>query len=114
MAQMCVAVFAPYLGPHREPAPILFLHDVAGLEWFSEARPSRAGIVLVQGTEQGLSGDDIDIDARFLVVPIFVMEGWLRTVLLRYLELHGGQLFFQFLSGRFHIDAHISVLSFQS
>src|SRR5512143_667703 len=110
MTEVCVAVFAPYLGPYREPAPVLFLHDIARLEGFGEARPSRAGIVFVQGTEQGLAGDDIDIDARFLVVPVFIMEGWLRAVLLCYLELCGSQLFFQFLSGRFHIGAHISTL----
>ena len=95
MADVRVGVFAPDLGPDREPAPVLFLHDIAGLEGLGETRPSRAGIVFVEGTEQGLAGDDIDVDARFLVVPVFVIEGRLRAVLLRYFVLHGSQPFFR-------------------
>src|SRR6266498_3490672 len=66
--------------------------DVGFLERSGEARPARAGIVLVERREERLARDDIQIDARPVVVPVFVREGALGPLLLRDVVLEGRQL----------------------
>ena len=43
-----------------------------------EAWPTGPRIVLGRRTEQRLSGDDIDIDPRLLVIPVEVVKGRFR------------------------------------
>ncbi len=57
--------------------------DVCGLEGPHETRPSRPAVELVERCEERLAGNDVDVEARLLVVPVFVGEGELGPVSLR-------------------------------
>src|SRR4029077_2657493 len=71
---MRVGVRRPDLRAHREERPIDELVDIARLERFGEARPARAGVELVERAKQRLTGHDIHIDPRLVVVPVLVVE----------------------------------------
>ena len=71
---MRVCKFAAHLDAVGKKRPVLALYDVTGLQRLGEARPTRAGIVFVQGAEQGLAGHNVHIDTRLLVIPVFVLE----------------------------------------
>ena len=55
-----------------------------------ETRPSRPAVELVEGCEERLAGNHVDVEARLLVVPVFVGEGALGPVSLRDAVLLGG------------------------
>ena len=42
--------------------------------WLGEARPAGAGVELVERAEQRLAGDDVDVDAGLVVVPVLIVE----------------------------------------
>src|SRR5712692_349309 len=78
-----------------EEAPVLALADVPGLERPREAGPAGAGVVLVERAEERLAGDDVDVDAGPVVVPVLVAEGRLRALVLGHPVLHGGERLLQ-------------------
>ena len=45
------------------------LFDVGGLDGFGKAGPAAVGVELVEGGEEGLAGDDVDVEAGLVVVP---------------------------------------------
>src|SRR5262249_13463148 len=92
VAQVRVAVRRTDLGTLREESPVDLLANVVRIERPSEARPTGAGIVLVERAEQRLAGDDIDVNAGVLVVPVLVVKRRLGTLLLRHLELRRRQV----------------------
>jgi hypothetical protein len=51
-----------------------FFDHVVRLQRAGEAGPPGSRIELVRGAEQGLAGHHIHIDARFVVVPVFIVE----------------------------------------
>src|SRR5690348_2390549 len=91
MAEVAVAVGRPDLGPGHAPAPVGVLDHVGLVDRHREARPAGAAVVLVDRSEQGLAGDDVDVDARVLVVAEFAAERRLGRGLLGDLVLLGGQ-----------------------
>src|ERR1700730_16325487 len=65
---------------HAEGRIALFEHEV-GRNWFGKSRASRAGVDFVGGTKERVAGDDIDVNARPLIVPILIAKGSLGAVL---------------------------------
>src|SRR6516162_11570375 len=72
-----------------------------------ETRPSRPAVELVEGGEGGeerLAGNHVDVEARLLVVPVFIGEGALGPVSLGDAVLLGSQLRDRF--GVFPVGRH--------
>jgi hypothetical protein len=65
-------------------AAVGVLDHIFRLDRLGEARPTRAAVELVNRGEQRLTRDNIDVDARLLVIQILPGSGGLRAVLLRY------------------------------
>lgn len=68
-------MFAAYLGADHEKASVRFFQDITRLQRLSKTRPARAGVELVPGAEERLTCDNVYVDARLMVVPVFVFEG---------------------------------------
>src|SRR5205807_763062 len=75
VAKVAVAVLGANLGPCHAVRAVNVLDDVPGLEGPRETRPSRPAVELVEGCEERLAGNHVDVEARLLVVPVFVGEG---------------------------------------
>ena len=82
MSQMSVTAFTAYFRPEHSIRSIFFLCNQVVLNRFGEARPSTTRIELVSGNKQWLTGSNIDIDTRAMLVPIFVMECWFSSAFL--------------------------------
>src|SRR3954451_14366178 len=93
---MTVAVLGADLGPRHAVRAVNVLDDVRGLQGPRETRPSRPAVELVGGCKERLAGNHVDVEARFLVVPVFVGEGALGSVSLRDAVLLGSQLRYRF------------------
>jgi len=93
MAQVGIGMPAPDLGTAHQQAAIILLNDIPGLQRPGEAGPARTGIELVEGAEERLPGDDIDVDAFPLVLFVLIPERRLGAAFLGDLVLEGSQLF---------------------
>src|SRR5437762_7029129 len=89
---MTVAMLGTDLGPCHAVRAVNVLDDVRGFEGPRETRPSGPAVELVEGCEERLAGNDVDVKARLLVVPVFVGERALGPVSLRDAVLLGRQL----------------------
>src|ERR1051325_1323011 len=85
--EMAVAMGRTHLGADHAVRELAQLVDVGRLDGFGEAGPAASRFKLVGGCEQRLAGNDIDVDARFLVVQIFSGSGSLGAILLSYATL---------------------------
>src|SRR5437868_5714212 len=56
--------------------------NVARLERFREAWPTRSRLVLVERAEKRLAGNDVHVDPGLLIVPVLVTERSFRGVAL--------------------------------
>src|SRR6185437_15142291 len=92
VAEVAVAVGRADLGPGHAPAPVGVLDHVGLVDRHREARPAGAAVVLVDRSEQGLAGHDVDVDTGVLVVAEFAAERGFGRGLLSDLVLLGGQL----------------------
>src|SRR5436305_13002475 len=92
VAKVAVAVLGTNLGPYHAMRAVHVLNDVRSFERPRETRPSRAAVELVEGREERLAGNHIDVEARLLVVPVFVGERALGPGSLRDAVLLGSQL----------------------
>ena len=95
-----VGMLAANFGAHHQETRVALLHDVFLYQGPGKTGPARTGFELVRGAEQGLAGNDIDVDAGLVVVPIGVAERPFCTVLSRDLILQVGQSGAQLLIGR--------------
>ena len=86
MAKMRARVLAVHLGADHEMALVGMPSDGGVLNRFRETRPAAVRVEFVERAEQRLSGDDIDINAFFFMVPEFPGEGELGAVVLRVLK----------------------------
>ncbi len=107
MAEVRIAMFAPYLDALHEKASVFLLNDVARLKRPCKARPSGPRIELIRRTEEGLTGDDIHVDPFLMVIPVLILEGSLRSVLLGHFVLEGSQFLFQGCIIRFLIRSFL-------
>ena len=74
MAEVAVTVGRPDLRSHHPRLRSSFSTTLRGPRSDGEARPAGAAVVLVGGREQGLAGDDVDVDAGLFVVPELVAK----------------------------------------
>ena len=96
---MRVGVRGTHFGARIADLEIGAGRDVRFLQRPGEARPARAGIVLVQRREERLAGDDVHVDPRLVVVPVLVGEGALGPRFLGHIVLEGRQLLSQLRVG---------------
>ena len=94
---------------HAEGAVGVF-DDVRLDQRFGEAGPTGAAIKLVERGEQRFAGDDIDVDAGLVVVPVGVVKGRLRAGLTGNAVLLGGELLLEVVLGRFTCRSGVSGL----
>ena len=94
MTQVGIPVLAPHFGPQREEFPVLSRRDVL-LKGFCKAWPPRPGVILVKRAEERLPRCDINVNPLPLIIMVFILEGWLRAFVLRYLVLKRCELLFQ-------------------
>jgi len=119
VAEMRIRRLRADFRPNHAQGRVLFLYDVGAFDRLSEARPTCAGVELVERTEQRLFRHHVHIQARLMVVPISIAKRRLSAALLSDGELFGGQFPFQFCFTRFFelvhagsdISRNISVLS---
>ena len=62
-------LFAPDLDAFHEETPVFLFHDVPGFKGLRETRPSGPRVELVEGTEQGLTGYDVHVNAFSVIIP---------------------------------------------
>src|SRR5207245_2804075 len=91
VAEVGVAVRGADLGARVAEQVIRARADVRGVERTGEARPAGARLELVGRAEEGLAGDDVDVDPRGVIVPEGAAEGALGRRVLRHLVLHRRQ-----------------------
>src|ERR1700730_11844610 len=90
---MAVPMRRPDFGADHEMAPIPVLDDVAVIDRLGEARPAGAAVELVDGREQRLARDDVDVKTGLVVIPVLTRERRFGAALLSYLLLLGRQCF---------------------
>jgi len=105
MAEMGIAVLAAHFRSGHQQFGVLFLDNILRHQRTGETGPPGAGFEFIRGTEQRLARHDINVNAFFLIVPIFILERRLGAVFLRDFILHRRQFFAQNLIGRFGILA---------
>ena len=103
MSEMRVPVSALHLRPGHEQTRISLLNEITRLKGFFEAGPSGARVVLVTGTEKRLTGNNININAVFFIVPVLITECGFCAALLGDLVFQVSQLLLQLLFWRFDI-----------
>ena len=90
---MRTGFFAFNLRAEHVMAFVSMLCDAFRFQRFSETGPAASGIKFIQGAEQRFAGNNIHVDALLLMVPVFIVEGRLRSVVLGYFILDFSQLF---------------------
>jgi hypothetical protein len=65
------------------------------VDTFSEAGPAGAGVILIQRTKERLTGEDIHINTRSFLIPVFILKRGFSAVFLSYLILQGSKLLFE-------------------
>src|SRR6185369_15221235 len=77
VAQVRVGNFgADFSALHAESA-IFFLNNFGVAYGLGETGPATTGIELVQGAEQGLARNDVDVKSGFVVIPVLIVKGGL-------------------------------------
>jgi len=92
MAEMRVGGLRSHFGALHAEGAIGFLDDLGGFHRPRETRPAGAGIKFVQRTEQWLAGNDVHVNAGFVIVPKIVSERWFGSRMLGHFELKRSQL----------------------
>jgi len=85
-------MLAAYFGSDHEQSSVLMFNDVFRVQWASKARPASARMKFMYGAEEGFSGNNIDIDAGLLIVPVGIIKWGFSAVLADYPVLQGCQL----------------------
>ena len=99
--KMGIALVASDFGPFHAESAICFFSDVAIFDRFCETGPTAAAVEFVERSKEGFAADNIDVNARAMIVPIFVSERRLGAALLGHVILFGGQFLLQVVSRRF-------------
>jgi hypothetical protein len=79
------------------------LDNVFCIKRSREARPTGTGFIFVFGAEKWLSGDDIDIDAILMIVPVLITVRRLGTIVLCDVVLERGKKRAEFGVGGFGV-----------
>src|SRR5579885_2451308 len=78
MAEMRRATRAMHFGAGHEQAAVGLGLDILGVRRLPEARPSRAGVELGRGLEEGRPAADAGVRPLLVIVPIGAREGALQ------------------------------------
>ena len=78
---------------------IALFHYVTRRDRLCETGPAGAAVEFVLRTEKRLSGNNIDVNSRLVIVPIGVVKRSFRATLTRHVVLVFGQLSLQFSLG---------------
>src|SRR5690606_42141732 len=81
MAQVMITAARAHFDAAHAERVVLAQRDRVGIDGAGETRPARAAVVLGGGGEQRLAGARLGIDAGFVVIPVFVVEGPLGAAL---------------------------------
>ena len=98
---MGVSRFGPYFRACHAHAAIGFLDHVFLRQWLGEAGPAGAAFEFIERTEEWLAADAVDVDAGFVIIPVFVAEGRLGAAFFRDVVLLWSEAFPQFGIGHF-------------
>src|SRR5277367_6116988 len=82
MPEMAVAMRRAHLDAAHAEGRIGQFADIGGLDRLGEAGPAATRFIFVRRGEERLARDDVDIDARLLVVKILAGSGALGGALL--------------------------------
>src|SRR3712207_4515268 len=94
---------AVHLSPAHEEAALFLSGDVRSLDGRPEAGPTRAGVVLRLGAEEGRPAAHAAINSLSFVVPVLPRECALGALLTRYSMLLGRQLAPPLLVGEIYL-----------
>ena len=73
------------------------LHNFRTLKWLAEARPAATGIEFVEGTEQWIAGNDVDVESVLMIIPEFVVKSGFGRGFLGDAVLEGIEMLLQFV-----------------
>src|SRR5436190_10421666 len=96
VAEMRIGGLRTHLSSFHAQCAVAFLDDFSLLHRPGETGPARAGIEFVERTEQRLAGNDVDVNAGFVIVPVSVLERRFSAALLRDLILEWIELLLKF------------------
>src|SRR6187402_3853082 len=91
MAQVAIAMEGADLRPAHAVAAVDELVHVFRLHGLCKARPAAAAVELVEGREKRLPRDDVDIQARLVMIPVSILKRPLGPILLCDLKLLSGE-----------------------
>ena len=77
MAEVGIASFGAHLSALHVVRSVHFLDEEIFRDRFGKGGPTGAAIEFVERSEEGLAGNDIDVDAGALVIPELVLESCL-------------------------------------
>src|ERR1700744_3053870 len=92
MAQVAVRTVGANLGTAHTMTAVVALNYVFRRQRLRETWPSTVAVELVEGWEERLPAHHIDIEARFIVIPKFILERTLSCPELRHAILFRIQL----------------------
>ena len=99
MSEMRVTLArADFSAGHPKRPVALFDNMIAG-EGLGETGPAGAAVELVEGTEERLAADYIDVNAGAVVVPIFVLKWRFSSILAGHAILHRRELLAELVAG---------------
>src|SRR5436309_14251748 len=97
---MRIARFPTNFNAFHSERGILFFGNVVWRYGLGETGPTRAAVELVQRAEELFAGDNINVNARLVIVPVSIMKWRLRAAFSGDVILIFGQLAFQLGIGR--------------
>ena len=102
VSKVGLATFGTDLGADHAVGVVGLFDDFCLIEGLGKAGPTGARVEFIGGGEKGTSGDDIDVDPRFFVVPIGILKRRLGAAFAGHGVLDGSKAFaeFRFVHGK--------------
>ena len=98
--KMGIALVASDFGPFHAESAICFLADMAILDRLGETWPAAAAVEFVEGSKEGFTADNIDVNTGAMIIPVLVSERRLGAALLSDVILFRSQFFLQLVPRR--------------
>src|SRR6266496_2295462 len=97
---MRIARFATNFSAFHSERGILFFGNFVWRNGLGETGPTRAAVELIKGTKQRFARDNINVNARLVIVPVSIVKWRLRAAFAGDVILIFRQLAFQLGIGR--------------
>ena len=81
MAKVSIAGLGTHLGSVHAVTGIFNLNDFLRIHRFEEAGPSRSDVEFGFLRYKGFNGNNVHVDTRFFVIPVFIVERRLSAAL---------------------------------